>query len=41
MHAPPQDESIPFATPETMKEYNTFLFGVPTRELTSFQARGV
>lgn len=32
MHAPPQDESIPFATADTMKEYDTFLFGIPTRE---------
>ena len=31
MHAPPQDESIPFATSETMTSYDAFLFGIPTR----------
>lgn len=31
MHAPGQNESIPFATPDVMKEYDAFLFGVPTR----------
>lgn len=31
MHAPGQDTSIPFATPDVMKEYNAFLFGIPTR----------
>jgi hypothetical protein len=25
MHAPPQDESIPFATPATMTEYDAFV----------------
>ena len=31
MHAPAQDTSIPFATPDVMKQYDAFLFGVPTR----------
>lgn len=31
MHAPPQDPSIPFATPETLTQYDAFLFGIPTR----------
>ena len=31
MHAPEQDTSIPFATPDTLTEYDAFLFGVPTR----------
>jgi NAD(P)H dehydrogenase (quinone) len=31
MHAPAQDTSIPFATPEIMKTYDAFLFGIPTR----------
>ena len=31
MHAPPQDESIPFVTPDTMTQYDAFLFGIPTR----------
>lgn len=31
MHAPPQDTSIPFITPDKMLEYDAFLFGIPTR----------
>ncbi|KAK5938686.1 flavodoxin-like fold protein [Knufia obscura] len=31
MHAPGQDESVPFATPDTLKNYDAFLFGIPTR----------
>lgn len=31
MHAPGQDKSIPIATIETLKEYDAFLFGIPTR----------
>lgn len=31
MYAPPQDEKIPFATPETFTSYDAFLFGIPTR----------
>lgn len=31
MHAPGQDKSIPFASPDTMKQYDAFLFGIPTR----------
>lgn len=31
MHAPDQDTSIPFATAETMTQYDAFLFGIPTR----------
>lgn len=31
MHAPAQDTSIPIATADTLKEYDAFLFGVPTR----------
>ncbi|KIW73019.1 NAD(P)H:quinone oxidoreductase, type IV [Phialophora macrospora] len=31
MHAPAQDKAIPFATPDVMKEYDAFLFGIPTR----------
>jgi NAD(P)H dehydrogenase (quinone) len=31
MHAPAADESIPVITPDKMKEYDAFLFGVPTR----------
>ncbi|KAK5047902.1 Minor allergen Cla h 7 [Exophiala bonariae] len=31
MYAPEQDTSIPFATPETMTQYDAFLFGIPTR----------
>ncbi|KAJ3282955.1 hypothetical protein HK104_010627 [Borealophlyctis nickersoniae] len=31
MHALPKDESIPYATPETLVEYDAFLFGFPTR----------
>ncbi|KAK5465379.1 flavodoxin-like fold protein [Exophiala xenobiotica] len=31
MYAPAQDKSIPFATPEIMKTYDAFLFGIPTR----------
>ena len=31
IHAPPQDESVPFITPEKLEEYDAFLFGIPTR----------
>lgn len=31
MHAPGQSEAIPFVTPETLEEYDAFLFGIPTR----------
>ena len=31
MHAPAQDGSIPIITADKMKEYDAFLFGVPTR----------
>ena len=31
MHAPAQSEDIGIATPNTMKEYDAFLFGIPTR----------
>ncbi|RMD44878.1 hypothetical protein DV735_g375, partial [Chaetothyriales sp. CBS 134920] len=31
LHAPPQDTSVPFATPETLTQYDAFLFGIPTR----------
>ncbi len=31
MHAPAQDKAIPFIEPNTMKEYDAFLFGIPTR----------
>ncbi|KAK5095220.1 flavodoxin-like fold protein [Exophiala xenobiotica] len=31
MHAPGPDQSIPFATPETLTSYDAFLFGIPTR----------
>lgn len=31
MHAPPQDASISFATPDTFTQYEAFLFGIPTR----------
>jgi len=31
MHAPAQDKAIPFATANAMKEYDAFLFGIPTR----------
>ncbi|RMZ88166.1 hypothetical protein DV736_g4612, partial [Chaetothyriales sp. CBS 134916] len=31
MHAKPQDTSIPFVTPDTLKQYDAFLFGIPTR----------
>lgn len=31
MKAPPKDASIPEATTETLKEYEAFLFGFPTR----------
>ncbi|EXJ64514.1 NAD(P)H:quinone oxidoreductase, type IV [Cladophialophora yegresii CBS 114405] len=31
MHAPAQDKAIPFATPDIMKQYDAFLFGIPTR----------
>ncbi|KIW11758.1 NAD(P)H:quinone oxidoreductase, type IV [Exophiala spinifera] len=31
MHAPTQDASIPFITPDILKTYDAFLFGIPTR----------
>ncbi|KAJ3297943.1 hypothetical protein HK104_011343 [Borealophlyctis nickersoniae] len=31
MQAPPKDESIPYATPQTLLDYDAFLFGFPTR----------
>jgi NAD(P)H dehydrogenase (quinone) len=31
MHAPEQDSSIPFAEPDTLTQYDAFLFGIPTR----------
>lgn len=31
MHAPGQDESIPFITGDDLEKYDAFLFGVPTR----------
>ena len=31
MHAPGQNESIPFITPDKLKEYDAFLLGIPTR----------
>lgn len=31
MHAPAKDSSVPLASMETLKEYDAFLFGVPTR----------
>ena len=31
MHAPGQNKDIPFVTPDVMKEYDAFLFGIPTR----------
>lgn len=31
MHAPAQDTSIPFITPDILKTYDAFLFGIPTR----------
>ena len=31
MHVPSQDSSIPFATPDTLEEYDGFLMGIPTR----------
>jgi NAD(P)H dehydrogenase (quinone) len=31
MYAPGPDKSIPFATADTMKSYDAFLFGIPTR----------
>ncbi|RMZ81280.1 hypothetical protein DV737_g2538, partial [Chaetothyriales sp. CBS 132003] len=31
MHAKPQDTSIPFVTPQTLTQYDAFLFGIPTR----------
>jgi len=31
MYAPAQSKDIPLATPETMKSYDAFLFGIPTR----------
>jgi len=31
MHAAPKDSSIPTITPDILKEYDGFLFGIPTR----------
>lgn len=31
MYAPGPDKSIPFITPDQMKDYDAFLFGIPTR----------
>ena len=31
MHAPGQDTSIPFITPDTLTKYDAFLLGIPTR----------
>src|SRR5690242_8351614 len=31
MHAPEQDTSIPFATPDTLTSYHAFPFPLPTR----------
>lgn len=31
MHAPGQDESIPFITPGELEKYDAFLLGIPTR----------
>lgn len=31
MHAPSQSPDIPFITPDILKEYDGFLFGIPTR----------
>lgn len=31
MHAPPANESVPFADRDTMTNYDAFLFGIPTR----------
>jgi len=31
MYAPPQDESVPFITPDIFTTYDAFLFGIPTR----------
>ena len=31
IHAPEKDASIPIATVDTLKEYDAFLFGIPTR----------
>lgn len=31
MHAPGQDESVPFISGEIMEKYDAFLFGIPTR----------
>lgn len=31
MYAPGPNKDIPFATAETMKDYDAFLFGIPTR----------
>ncbi|ABN68654.1 flavodoxin [Scheffersomyces stipitis CBS 6054] len=31
LHAPEKDKDIPVATPQTLAEYDAFLFGIPTR----------
>lgn len=31
MYAPPQDPAVPIVTVATLKEYDGFLFGIPTR----------
>eukprot|EP00178_Gracilaria_changii_P023534 TRINITY_DN71195_c0_g1_i1.p1 TRINITY_DN71195_c0_g1~~TRINITY_DN71195_c0_g1_i1.p1 ORF type:complete len:215 (-),score=39.58 TRINITY_DN71195_c0_g1_i1:32-676(-) len=31
MHAPPKDESIPFATPDILEQADGIIFGIPTR----------
>lgn len=31
MHAPGQDKSIPFITPEELSHYDAFICGIPTR----------
>jgi len=31
MHAPGPSKDVPFITPDIMKEYDAFLFGIPTR----------
>ncbi|KAI9825784.1 MAG: Minor allergen Cla h 7 [Phylliscum demangeonii] len=31
MHAAPPDTTVPFVTPDTLEQYDGFLFGIPTR----------
>ncbi|OAL27569.1 hypothetical protein AYO22_03473 [Fonsecaea multimorphosa] len=31
MYAPPQNKAVPFITPDLMKSYDAFLFGIPNR----------